>query len=98
MQTSSSHFMHDFKESRMARKWLHNSLARVTGMMLISVVLISVSWSIKASDHADTAENFNRIGADMTDVFIFPSPENDDNVVLVMDVHGLIPAGQGASF
>ena len=82
----------------MAGKWLHSSLTRVTGMMLISVVLISVSWSIKASDHADTAENFNRIGADMTDVFIFPSPENDDNVVLVMDVHGLIPAGQGASF
>ena len=26
---------------------------------------------------------------------IFPSPQNDNNVVLVMDVHGLIPAGQG---
>jgi len=48
----------------------------------------------KASDHADTAENYNRIGADMTDVFIFPSPANDNNVVVVMDVHGLIPAGQ----
>ncbi len=51
-----------------------------------------------ASDHADTAENYNRIGADMTDVFIFPSPVNDNNVVIVMDVHGLIPAGQTASF
>lgn len=48
-----------------------------------------------ASDHADTAENFNRIGADMTDVYIFPSPTNANNVVLVLDVHGLIPAGQG---
>jgi Domain of unknown function (DUF4331) len=52
---------------------------------------------ITASDHADTAENFNRIGADMTDVFVFPSPLNDNNVVVVMDVHGLIPAGQGGS-
>ena len=67
-------------------------------MILSPVLLISVSMSIKASDHGDTAENFNRIGADLTDVFIFPSPENDDNVVLVMDVHGLIPAGQSASF
>ena len=52
---------------------------------------------ITASDHADTAENFNRIGADMTDVFIFPSPVNEKNVVIVMDVHGLIPAGQGGN-
>jgi hypothetical protein len=50
-----------------------------------------------ASDHADTAENFNRIGADITDVFIFPSPVNDNNVVIIMDVHGLIPAGQGGN-
>lgn len=51
-----------------------------------------------ASDHADTAENFNMIGADMTDVYIFPSPNVAGNVVVVMDVHGLIPAGQQASF
>ena len=52
----------------------------------------------RASDHADTAENVQRIGADMTDVFIFPSPMDNNNVVVVMDVHGLIPAGQTASF
>jgi len=82
----------------MARKWFRSRLVRAAGMMSIPVLLISVSMSIKASDHADTAENFNRIGADLTDVFIFPSPEDDDNVVLVMDVHGLIPAGQNVSF
>ena len=47
----------------------------------------------QASDHADTAEIFNRIGADLTDVFIFPSPSNPENVVLVLDAHGLIPGG-----
>src|SRR5262249_20255315 len=47
-----------------------------------------------ASDHADTAENVNRVGADLTDVFIFPNPSNARNVVLVMNAHGLIPAGQ----
>jgi hypothetical protein len=46
-----------------------------------------------ASDHADTAEIVNRIGADMTDVYIFPSTTNAANVVLVLDAHGLIPGG-----
>jgi hypothetical protein len=82
----------------MVRKWFRGRLALATGVIFVTALLVAVSLSIKASDHADTAENFNRIGADLTDVFIFPSPENDDNVVLVMDAHGLIPAGQGASF
>jgi hypothetical protein len=46
-----------------------------------------------ASDHADTADIFNRIGGDMTDVYIFPSPSDPDSVVLVLDCHGLIPGG-----
>jgi Domain of unknown function (DUF4331) len=82
----------------MVSKRFRRRLVRAAGMIFIPVVLISVAMSIKASDHGDTAENFNRRGADLTDVFIFPSPENDDNVVLVMDVHGLIPAGQTVSF
>ena len=65
--------------------------------VLMAPSLLSFSPA-RASDHADTAENYNRIGADMTDVFIFPSPQNADNVVMVMDVHGLIPGGQTASF
>ncbi len=39
------------------------------------------------------ADIFNRIGGDMTDVYIFPSPTNLHNVVLVLDCHGLIPGG-----
>ena len=50
----------------------------------------------RASDHADTAENANRAGADLSDVFIFPSASNPDNVVLAMNVHPLIPTGQSA--
>ena len=57
-----------------------------------------LTFRLSASDHADTAANFNRIGADMTDVFIFPSATTANNVVVAMDVHGLIPAGQTASF
>ena len=44
---------------------------------------LMVPGRMTASDHADTAENYDRIGADMTDVFIFPSPTNANNVVIV---------------
>jgi hypothetical protein len=50
---------------------------------------------VQASDHADTAENVARIGADLTDLYIYPSPRNANNVVFQMNVHGLIPPGQG---
>ena len=82
----------------MVGKCFQSLVFRAGGMILIPVLLVSISIRIMASDHGDTAENYNRIGADMTDVFIFPSPVNDNNVVLVMDVHGLIPAGQSPSF
>ena len=54
--------------------------------------------SVRASDHADTAENASRPGADISDVFIFPSSESKKDVVLVMNVRPLIPRGQGKSF
>jgi hypothetical protein len=80
------------RTSRSARRVL-SAVAAVA-----AVVGLSSAWLL-ASDHADTAEIVNRIGADMTDVFIFPSPANPDNVVLVLDAHGLIPGGvSGVSF
>src|ERR1700680_2650513 len=53
-------------------------------------------WS---SDHQDTYNLANRsnTSADITDVFVFPSPTNSANVVLAMDVSPLIPAGMGAA-
>ncbi len=66
---------------------------------LLCALALAAPATLVASDHADTAANFNRPGADMADVFIFPSPINTANVVMVMDVHPLIPAGQaGPSF
>ena len=49
----------------------------------------------RGSDHLDSPTVAARPGADITDVYAFPAPDNDDNVVLVMDVHPVIPAGQG---
>ena len=82
-----------------SRKVIYPTL--VLGSIAAAVWLLAPALTrpapLSGSDHADTAENYNRVGADMTDVFIFPSPVNDNNVVIVMDVHGLIPAGQGAN-
>ena len=50
-----------------------------------------------ASDHADTVANATRPGADMADVYIFPSMQTAGNVVIAMNVHPLIPAGQGTT-
>jgi len=63
--------------------------------LLVPALTTARAWG---SDHADTAENVNRQGADLTDLYIFPSPENANNVVLAMDVWGLIPPGQTRSF
>ena len=49
----------------------------------------------RASDHADTPDIASNPGTDLTDVHIFPSATNPNNVVLTMSLHPLIPAGQG---
>lgn len=67
-------------------------LALATSAIAAPLVLMHVS---RASDHADTPAIAANPGVDITDVFAFPSPENSDNVVLVMNVHPLI--GPGAS-
>lgn len=51
-----------------------------------------------ASDHADVREVVSRPGSDISDVFIFPSKENSNNVVLAMNVNPLIASGGTASF
>ncbi len=73
---------------------LRPKLLAASGLLLISMVPIA---PLQASDHADTAENYNRPGADLSDVFLFPSPTDNNNVVLVMVVHPMIPAGQGTA-
>ena len=74
------------------------SFKQTRPMLVIGLLVPMLAMPIiaRASDHGDTAENANRQGADMTDVFIFPSA-TPGNVVLVMDTHGLIPAGTGGN-
>lgn len=64
--------------------------------LIAAAALYSVHPS-RASDHQDSPATIARPGADITDPYIFPSPTNPNNVVIVMNVHPLIPAGQGSS-
>lgn len=64
---------------------------------LAAALVLYSSGPVRSSDHQDSPTMISRPGADITDVYIFPSPVNDKNVVLAMDVHPLIPAGMGTS-
>jgi hypothetical protein len=70
----------------------------VAGAALAAVLLYGVHPA-RSSDHQDTYNLATRsnTSADITDVFVFPSPTNPNNVVLAMDVSPLIPAGMGTA-
>jgi len=67
-------------------------IALSVAALIAPLALIGTS---RASDHADTPDIASNPGTDITDVFMFPSPTNSKNVVLVMNVHPLIGPGQG---
>lgn len=75
------------------------ALSRKALALLLSAVAITptaIFAVARGSDHADTPTIAKTPGGDLTDVLIFPSPSDANNVVLVMNVHPLIPGGQSA--
>jgi hypothetical protein len=67
---------------------------------LVALAGVGSLYSVRGasgSDHADSPAVLARPGADLTDVYVFPSPRNDANVVLAVDAHPLIAPGMGAS-
>jgi hypothetical protein len=66
--------------------------------LVIAVIAFNVHV-VRSSDHQDTYNLATRsnTSADITDVYIFPSPTNPANVVFAMDVSPLIPAGMGTT-
>ena len=71
------------------------------GLAVFAALLLAftlyVNHGARASDHQDSPVTVNRPGADITDPYIFPAPDNPNNVVISMDVHPLIPPGQAMS-
>ena len=71
-------------------------------LTLVAVVAAGVLYTVhpaRSSDHQDTYNLAHRANtsADITDVFVFPAPGNPNDVVFVMNVNPLIPAGMGAA-
>lgn len=77
------------------------SLRKKRTLLGLSVLIVPTALTalllnvprVQGSDHADTVENVNRPGADISDVFMFPNPSDASRICLVMDVRPLIPAG-----
>ncbi len=71
---------------------------------VVAIAVAGVLYAVhpaKGSDHQDTYNLAQQVGhnasADITDVYVFPAPDNANNVVLAMDVFPLIPTGMGPS-
>lgn len=66
---------------------------------ILLVVLIYPNPPAKASDHQDTTFLATKLtAADLTDLFVFESPTDPNNVVLVMDFDPLIVSGENRPF
>jgi len=81
---------------------LKRILGSVSAIAVIAVaVILYTVHPVKSSDHQDTYNLGNAIGhnpsADITDVFVFPAPDNPANVVFAMDTYPLIAPGLGTS-
>jgi hypothetical protein len=66
---------------------------------LTAAVLLYTVHPAKSSDHQDTFNLATRsnTSADITDVYVFPAPDNANNVVFAMNVSPLILPGAGLS-
>lgn len=81
----------------MTKRLVSNLFAAVTVGLIVAVAALYVLHPANSSDHQDSPAMVARPGADITDVFLFPSPSDPAKVVLAMDVHPLIPQGMGAA-
>jgi hypothetical protein len=79
---------------------LKRILGSVTAVVaLTAAVILYTVHPVKSSDHQDTYNLATRsnTSADITDVYVFPAPDNANNVVFAMDVSPLIAPGMGTS-
>jgi hypothetical protein len=81
-------------------KPIHRAIGGIVAVVALVVVALAYGvHAVRGSDHQDTYNLATRsnTSADITDVYVFPSPTNAANVVLAMNVSPLIPAGMGTA-
>ena len=64
----------------------------------LGLVAALIVLSADAADHRDSPSVEDDAGADITDVYAFRSPENNDNLVVVLSVNGLTPPAELRDF
>ncbi len=62
---------------------------------LAGALFLYANHVARGSDHQDSPLTTQRPGTDISDMYVFPSATNSKNVVLAMNVHPIIPPGQG---
>jgi hypothetical protein len=65
--------------------------------LLLAVSLLFARVPARSFDLQDSPATVANPSADITDTYLFPSPTNPNNVVVVMNVNPKIPPGQGLS-
>ncbi len=72
----------------------------LTVATVAAAAVLYTTHPVKSSDHQDTYNLATRsnTSADISDVFVFPAPGNPANVVLVMNVSPITPAGTPTFF
>lgn len=63
------------------------------GALATTALTVGIGRYAVGSDHAGTTIQVQKPGLDLSDLHIFPSKENANNVILAMSVRPLIPAG-----
>ena len=58
--------------------------------LAVTAIPVALLSTVRASDHADTPDIAANPGADLTDVYVFPSASNIHKICLAMNVHPLI--------
>ncbi len=81
---------------------LIRTIGSVTAVVALAAAGVLYSaHAVKSSDHQDTYNLANSVGhnasADITDVFVFPDPNDATKVVFAMNTWPLISAGAGAT-
>lgn len=65
---------------------------------LAAATFLYTAHPSRGSDHQDSPAVVAQPGADISDVFAFPSPRDANKIVLAMDVVPLIPAGRSGNY
>ena len=73
------------------------TIGSVVALCALVAVAILYSRPVQGFDFQSSPTLVARPGADISDIYLFPSPTNVNDVVAVMDVHPGLPSGSGTT-